>query len=196
MEPVRFAQLGVAQPHASGFRDTLALMPEATLVAGYDPDPAAARADLQPPFASCPVYDDIATLLERERPEAVLISLPPAVTPAAIIAAAESGCHVYAEKPGARSAAEFRPAMDALMRTNRQFATGYLRHFSPVALAIKEIVAQGLLGRLVSAEARLITTSVTSRNPSHWLFRHEQSGGGIVSWLGCHWLDFLRWSTG
>lgn len=195
MEPVRFAQLGVAQPHADGFRETLALMPEVALVAGYDPDPVAARKSLRAPFADCPIYDDIATLLAQAQPEAVLISLPHAIVPAAIIAAAEAGCHVYVEKPGARSAAEFHPAKDALVRANRQFATGYLRHYSPVALAIKEIITQGLLGRLVSAEARLITTSVARRDPTHWLFQRESSGGGIVSWLGCHWLDFLRWST-
>ena len=54
---------------------------------------------------------------------------------------------------------------------------------------------QGLLGRLVSVEARWITTSVARRNPRHFLFDRHSSGGGMLHWLGSHWIDFMRWST-
>lgn len=194
--PVRIAQLGVIHPHAAGYRETLSLMPDLMLVAAYDPDPTAARAALAAEGRELPIYGDIAGLLEREGPEAVLINLPPVATPEAIIQAAAAGCHIFAEKACARSAAEFLPAMAAIEQGGAQFATGYLRHCSPVAQTIKELVAAGLLGQLVSAEARLITTNVASRDPSHWLFSRAQSGGGILAWLGCHLLDLTRWTTG
>jgi predicted dehydrogenase len=193
---MRFAQVGVLNPHAQGYRETLRLMPEARLVAAHDADQAAATATLHAEGLRIPVYDGLADLLARARPDAVIMTLPPAETPAAIIAAANAGCHVYAEKPCARMAAEFLPAKAAIEAAGVQFWTGYQRRFMPVGIAIREIVAQGLLGELVSAEARFISTSVGSRDPSHWLFSRERSGGGILSWLGCHWLDFLRWSTG
>lgn len=193
--PVRLGQIGIAQPHAAGYRATLRLMPDAALVAGYDPDPAAAKRDLAAEGCEMPVYDDIGTLLDQERPRAVLISLSPVTTPHAIIQSANAGCHIFAEKPCARSAGEFLPAMAAIRNAGVQFGTGYLRHCSPVAQTIKSLVADGMLGRLVSAEGRHITTSVASRNPEHWLFQREQSGGGILSWLGCHWLDLFRWTT-
>ena len=47
MERVRIAQIGVAQPHAAGYRETLMHMPEIEIVAAYDPNPDAARAELQ-----------------------------------------------------------------------------------------------------------------------------------------------------
>jgi len=31
------------------------------------------------------------------------------------------------------------------------------------------------------------------RAPDHFLFSKERSGGGILHWLGCHWIDFMRW---
>lgn len=195
MERVKFAQIGVVQPHAAGYRETLALLPEANLTAYYDPDPAAARDALAGTPADGPVYAAIATLLERERPEAVVICLPAADTPAAIVAAAEAGCHILAEKPCARTAAEFRVAQAAVERAGVQFATGFLRHLAPVALAMRDLVRQGLLGRLVSAEGRLVTTSVARRGPGQAMFRKESAGGGILHWLGCHWLDLLRWTT-
>lgn len=192
---MRFAQIGVIHPHGPGYLQTLALMDEVRLVAACDADRAAATAVLRAEGLDVPLYDDMGTLLQTERPEAVIIALPPDQTPAAIVAAASAGCHVYAEKPCARDAAAFLPAKTAIEAAGVQFCTGYQRRFMPAGIAIREIVSQGLLGDLVSAEARFITTSVRSRDPRHWLFSGARSGGGILSWLGCHWLDFLRWST-
>jgi len=199
-DQVRFAQVGVVHPHASGFRETLLLMPEVEVVALYSPDPAGARPQVQPGLRDVPLHGDLADLLRQERPEAVLITLPNDVTPSAIVQCAEAGAHVYAEKPCARTSEEFRRAAGAIRRAGVQFATGYLRRVSPAGLAIRDMVQRGLLGRLVSIEARWITTSVRKRedrmqvrDPDHFLFRQARSGGGILHWLGCHWIDFMRW---
>lgn len=193
---MELAQIGVCHPHGPGYLQTLTLMPEARLVAVCDQAGAKAAGVLRAAGLDLPLYDDPATLLRAKRPEAVIIALPPDETPAAIIAAANAGCHVYAEKPCARTAAEFLPAKAAIEAAGVQFWTGYQRRFLPVGLAIRDTVRQGLLGDLFSAEARVITTSVASRDPAHWLFSRERSGSGVLGWLGCHWLDFLRWSTG
>ena len=179
-EKVRIAQLGVVQPHAAGYRETLLHMPEVEIVAAYDFDSEAARAELAKIGLDCPFYDDIGA---------------PVQTPGVIQQAAEAGCHIYAEKPCARTAEEFLPAMAAIEQAGVRFATGYMRHFSPVARTIKQFIEAGYLGRLVSAEARLITTSVASRNLAHWMFDRDQTGGGIFHWLGCHWLDLFRWAA-
>jgi predicted dehydrogenase len=192
---VRFAQIGSDHTHAAGYGQSLLLMPEAEIVALYDADPEGARPRILPALRDVPVYDDLATLLRQERPEAVLITLPNDVTPAAITMAAQAGVHVFAEKPCARTAGELLPAVEALRVAGVQFATGYLRRSSPVGQAIKDMVDGGLLGRLISIEARWITTSVTVRDPTHYYFSRERSGGGILHWLGCHWLDFMRWAT-
>src|SRR5690348_15270824 len=128
---MRFAQIGVVHPHGPGYLQTLRLMPEVRLVAACDRDTAAATAVLRAEGLDIPLYDDLAALLRSERPEAVLIALPPVATPAAIIAAAEAGFHVYADKPCARNAAEFLPAKAAIEAAGVQFWTGYQRRFMP-----------------------------------------------------------------
>jgi predicted dehydrogenase len=50
-----------------------------------------------------------------------------------------------------------------------------------------------LLGQLISVEVRLLTTQVQFRNPEHWLFKAALAGGGILSWLGCHYIDMIRY---
>lgn len=195
MDKVRLAQIGILYPHASSWRETLLLMPEVEIVAFYDPDPEAARAGLPGTLQARPMYADLAALLAIERPEAVLICLPNDLCSAAIVQCARAGVHVYAEKPCARTAAEFLPAAEAIRTAGVQFATGFIRHVNAAALAIRGIVADGLLGRLTSAEGRLITSSVTKRDPRHFLFSQERSGGGVLHWLGCHLLDLMRWCT-
>ena len=202
MDRVRLAHIGVNHPHAAGFLGTLQLLPEIEVVAFADPQRDVARSLIPQALQKVPLYGDVGTLLRKERPEAVLVTLSNDLTPDAIVEAAESGAHIYAEKPCARTAAEFEPAMAAIRRADVRFATGYMRRFSPVGLAIRDIVRQGLLGRLMSIEARWITTGVRPRpdraqmrNPDHYLFKAERSGGGILHWLGCHWLDFMRWVT-
>lgn len=192
----RFAQIGVGEPHASGFRETLRLVDGAELVAAFGRDRAVAEAELAAESGKVRLYDDVETLLREEKPDAVMISLPPVETAATIALAAGYGCHILAEKPCARTAAEFRPALAAIEQSGVAFATGYMRHLSPAALAIKEILAQGMLGELISAEANFLTASVKRRNPDHWLFKRDMCGGGILHWLGCHWLDLFRFVTG
>ena len=194
-DKVRFASIGISFAHGRGLLESLVLMPEVEVVALHDPNPGAARALVPSSLKDAPMYDDVAALLARERPEAVIITLPSDVTPRVIIQAAEAGAHVFADKPCARTAAEFLPAMDAVEKADVRFHIGYTRRSGAVGKAIKEIVDQGLLGRLISAEARWITTSVTVRNPAHYFYSKERSGGGMLHVHGCHWLDFMRWVT-
>jgi predicted dehydrogenase len=195
MSKIRIAQIGVVQPHASGYRESLLQMPEVEIVGAYDPDLKASRADMDAHALHWPLYDDVPALLATEHPDVVLICMPPVETSAIIQQAAVAGCHIYAEKPCARTAEEFLPAVKEIETAGVQFATGYMRHFSPAALTLKSYIERGFLGRMVSAEGGFITTSVSSRNANHWIFNREQSGGGIFHWLGCHWLDLFRWIT-
>jgi hypothetical protein len=47
------------------------------------------------------------------------------------------------------------------------------------------------------AALQLAALSMQGRdNVAEWLFRREAVGGGVLTWLGCHWLDALRFVTG
>ncbi|CAN5620852.1 Gfo/Idh/MocA family oxidoreductase [soil metagenome] len=193
---VRIAQLGVAQPHAAGYLDTLLAMPDVEVIAGYSWEPEVARGTLPEAIAGIPLYDSIELLFEREAPEAIVVCLPPKLVPDILVSAANRGIHVLVEKPCARTAAEFLPAAIAIEQAGTQIATGFLRHFSPVAREMRSIVQQGLLGDLMSADISFMTANVQRRDPNHWFFQREMTGGGILHWLGCHWIDLFNLVTG
>src|SRR5688572_11697349 len=95
---VRFAQLGVAQPHAAGYLDTLLAMPDVEVIAGYSWEPEIARGTLPEAIAGMPMYDDIELLLDRETPEAIVVCMPPKLVPDILVSAANRGIHVLVEK--------------------------------------------------------------------------------------------------
>lgn len=198
---LRVALIGIDHPHGAGYRETLLNLPAFEIVAAYDLNPGEAWMQLPPSLRHLEVYGDIGELLAAEAPDVALVALSNDLAPAAIAAAAEAGVHVFAEKPCARSAAEFQPALAAVERAGVVFYVAYMRRISPVAEAIRQAVQAGLLGRLVSVEARWITTGVGGAEPvhraaEHWLFDQTRSGGGILHWLGCHWLDTMHWVAG
>jgi predicted dehydrogenase len=107
-----------------------------------------------------------------------------------------AGKPLMAEKPIGRTAADTERVIDAAQRAGVKLAVCYQNRFTSWAQDIRRMVQQGLLGPLISVEMRMVTTQVRFRNPQHWLFRHDQAGGGILSWLGCHYIDLMHYLTG
>jgi len=196
MRKLRFAQAGVAAIHAGMYRDTLMLLPdEIELVGFYDPEPDAVRASLKPNVQEVPFYPSIAELIDQTHPDAVLVSTFNRDAPEWMLAVAEAGVHLWAEKPVAAHSSQLFPVATAMERNNLQFSCGYSWRFHPLSQLIKQTYDAGLLGKPYSIEFQFMTSSVKRRGPDNWAFKHEISGGGILNWLGCHWFDLMRYLT-
>jgi len=137
----------------------------------------------------------VASLAEGLRTDAthVLLCTRNDETPANIELCALAGRHILAEKPLAVSASALEPARRAVQRSGVTFCVAYHARWHPITLEARRLLAQGVLGEPIAAEARMVTSQVRYRNPSHWLFSKETAGGGILSWLGCHSLDLLAY---
>lgn len=187
--------VGLTHPHSRPHLQTLHALDEVERVLVWDDDTAAREACLgQWPKAVAAA--DLDVLLDGGEAAAVVVALPNREAPAVLLRAAQAGKPVLAEKPCARTAAEFLPVLREIEASGSAFTSFYLWRRHPAMLAIRDLVQSGALGRLTSVELRMVTTQVGMRDPSHWLFRRGIAGGGILSWLGCHWLDLLRHLTG
>lgn len=196
MQKVRFAQAGVSMIHANMYRDTLMLLPdEIELVGFYDPDPDGVRKNLKPEVQNVPFYPTLEALLAEAKPDAVMVSTYLKDMPAWMTQVAEAGVHVWGEKPFALHSSQLAPLAEAVKRNNLHFSCGYSWRFHPISQLIKESYDAGLLGKPYSIEFRFVTSSVARRNPNTWYMKREQSGGGILNWLGCHWFDLMRFLT-
>jgi predicted dehydrogenase len=219
---LKLIEMGVDHPHAVMYRQTIAHHPAIELVGAVDRDPERGAVTLAAEGFPVPVATSLDELLTQVQADAVLVTLRNDLTPAAILDAAAHNLHIFTEKPGARTAAEFQPVLDAVKTQNLVFSIAYLRRFSTIAARLKQMVSDGLIGDLVSAQITFATLNVAQRNAAYlrgsrpelllsgedtvkpsskqternWMFDREQAGGGILHWLGVHWLDLLRFVSG
>lgn len=107
-----------------------------------------------------------------------------------------AGLPTLAEKPLGRSAAEAREICDLARAAGVTLGVCYQNRYNPAVRFAREFVASGLLGRLMQAQTRYVTTNIAARDPNHWLFKRECIGGGVLQWLGCHHLDLARFVAG
>lgn len=195
MMGVLIGMIGLTHPHAPAYLRTLEALDVVDGIVPYDPDAAAGERALQGCRKAARRCADLPSLLARPDVPIVLVALPTSQVPGAVMAAARAGKHIICEKPCARSADELRPVLAALEERRVQFTACYLWRANPAIQQMRALVLAGALGRLASVELRMVTTQVGLRDPRHWLFRREIAGGGILSWLGCHWLDLARYLT-
>ena len=116
--------------------------------------------------------------------------------PAAALQLAKAGKHILVEKPAAASADDLRLLVDAVRAAGVAFQNGYIWRYHEAAGRLREMVADGRFGKLVSIEMLYVTSSVARRGADHYLFDADTSGGGFFNWLACHYLDLLFFITG
>ncbi|HEY3080910.1 MAG TPA: Gfo/Idh/MocA family oxidoreductase [Chloroflexota bacterium] len=194
--PLTVGMLGLSHPHTAMYLRTFDALARVGRVAMWDPDPAARERGAAASAKAERVHAELDELLGRADVPLVLVALPNDATPAVVARAAEAGKDVICEKPCARSADELRPALAALERRDRRMLVAYMWRANPSIQKMRELVQAGALGRLTSVELRMVTSQVRLRDPSHWLFKREVAGGGVLAWLACHWLDVMRYLTG
>ncbi len=190
--PTHFTLLGCTHPHSRGHLNTLRLSPQVDGFRLWDPDRAAAEKlaqDAGPKLLG--VTDDLAAAL-GDAAEFVVVCRRNDESPETLIAAARAGKHIFSEKPMAVSAAALAPVLAEVRAAGVGLGVCYQWRGHPAALDLQARVREGILGDLMAVEARMVTSQVRFRDPSHWLFSRSRAGGGILHWLGCHWLDLIR----
>jgi predicted dehydrogenase len=101
---------------------------------------------------------------------------------------AEAGLPVFCEKPLTLTRAEAVAAVEACRRAGVPFAVGHNRRFLPTIQAMRRIVAEGRLGRLLHIEGHLSNEN-SSVNFAPWRSDPAESPAGGMTGTGVHVLD-------
>ena len=193
---VKVGFLGVAHPHARPHFRTLELLDEVTGIVAWDEDDGALdrlRREDHPKLE--PGRSTFDRIMEREDIPIVVSLATNDRNPDWVIRAAKAGKHVLTEKPVAASTAAMAPLLDAVRGAGVRLGVYYTWRSHPVVNDLRALIDAGVIGKLLSVEGRMVTSQVRFRDPAHWLFRKRIAGGGILSWLGCHWIDAIRYIT-
>jgi predicted dehydrogenase len=150
--PLKIALVGCGKI-ADGHVEEIQKMPErARVVAVCDLEKLMAE-QVATRYSIAHFYDRFEEMLERETPDVVHITTPPQSHLPLARAAVESGCHVYVEKPLALNLADSQALVASAARAGKKLTVGYTYLFDPPAIAMRELVAQGVLGDPVHIES-------------------------------------------
>ena len=143
------------------------------------------------------VYERWEDLLEKEKPEIVVIATPPDTHKAIALAAFSQGAHVLCEKPLALNAADARAMIDAAAAAGRTAMTGF-NWRSPAAMQrFHGMVEDGFLGRVLHIQVRYLFGRFADETmPATWRMDRGRAGHGAMGDAGVHAVDLVRWNFG
>ncbi|MBN18393.1 MAG: hypothetical protein CL758_02780 [Chloroflexi bacterium] len=142
------------------------------------------------------IYNDLADLINDKKIDVIILSARNDLCPEILELAATAKKHVLFDKPGALSSKDLYKARDIANKNNVNLSVMFLNRYRPEIQSIRNHVLSGVFGRIMSVEARMITSQVRYRDPTYWLFKKKFGGAGILSWLGCHYIDLLCYVLG
>ena len=134
-------------------------------------------------------YEDV---LRRRDIDCVLLTVPHTMHPEMAVKAAEAGKHLLIEKPMANSVNECRRMVDAFAEAGLVLSVCHDMRWMGVNRKMKEMINQGLLGRLIFGEANFAHFSGAALTPDKWRWFKSESPGGPLAYLGIHMIDLVR----
>ena len=140
-------------------------------------------------------YRSVEELLNAEQIDLAVVGLPAVDVPPIVGALAGRGVHCFVEKSVARTAADWMPVVEAAQRSGAHVLVDYPWRHHPAVLETRRLLDSGALGRPTSILANMTTSQVGSlpgqRNPSGFAYRAESEGGGMLHWLGAHFVEAM-----
>lgn len=193
---VKVGVLGVNHPHARAHMRTLELLDEVESIAAWDEGEMVVdvlKKENRPKLETTRTTLD--QILNRQDIPIVVCLAANNKNPDWIIRAAGAGKHILTEKPVAANSRDLGRVVSVIRHAGVHLGVFYTWRFNPIARDIRAMIEHGVIGKLLTIEGRMVTSQVQFRDPSHWLFKKNIAGGGILSWLGCHWIDLMRYVT-
>ncbi len=139
------------------------------------------------------VYRDYREMLEKEKPDGVILNLPHFLHKDISVACLSLGVPVLIEKPMALTTEECDTMICASKETGVPLAVGHLAGYSSACVALKKMIKDETLGKLCGMTE--IRTANYFVNRPDWFLDKKLSGGGIMMNLGAHFIDKALYLT-
>lgn len=136
-------------------------------------------------------YNEPDELFDDPTIDVVDICLPTPLHKPYTLKAAESGKHVFCEKPIAGNMRDSKDMVNACRGAEVMFMVGHVVRFFPDYKKMKELVDKGEIGEPKMAHA----SRLSSPPKPSWYWDLGESGGVLLD-MAIHDFDFLRWIFG
>lgn len=189
MKPLRMAVLGAGLVGGKHIKTILSLPLVAELAAVADPtiDPSTME------LGGAAWFTDEQQMLDRIRPEAVIIATPNDLHVRHGEMCCARGIHFLVEKPVTATLDEAAALVRAVRESGVKTLVGHHRRYLPVVQEARRLIVQGVLGELVAASVVWATRKTDDYFKVAW---RTKPGGGPLLINAIHEIDLLRYLCG
>ena len=196
MSQIRWGMIGCGDIAQRCVGPALTSLSTCELVAVSRREPSALQSCVNQ-FGAQKGYENWQDLCADDSIQAVYLASPVHLHGEQAVKAAECGKHVLCEKPLALDSGEGKAMIDAADQNGVHLGVAYYRHFFPVVLRMKEILAAGEIGDVMQIRIDAAETPLFSKDhPRYWIFEKEKAGGGCLMDFGCHRIEVLLYLQG
>ena len=183
-DPLRIAFLGcgfITRVHSRNLRAL-----RGTISCGYASRDPQRSHEFCRRFGGLRTYPDYAAAIEDPRVDAVVIAVPPRFHLDLTLQALAAGKHVLVEKPAYLRMQDYEHVVAARNRAQRVVLVGENDHYKPLAVTLRKLVSDGVVGEMVFA----LFTTIARRLKTAGDWRNDESmaGGDAFFEEGIHWL--------
>jgi predicted dehydrogenase len=182
--PVRLVFLGCGFITGVHSRHLEASQPD--IVCGYASRDRARADAFCRRYAGQGTYASYAEAIADPGVDAVVVAVPPRFHLELTLAALAAGKHVLVEKPAFVRMADYLAVRDARDRAGRVVLVGENHHYKPLAVRLRQLVADNVIGEMVFAHFTTIARRL--KTAGDWRNDEALAGGDAFFEEGIHWL--------
>ena len=131
-------------------------------------------------------YPDYTAAIEDAGIEAVVVAVPPRFHLDLTLRALAAGKHVLVEKPAFVTLRDYQTVRAARDRARRVVLVGENDHYKPLAVCLRRLLAEGVIGEMVFAH--FMTLARRLKTADDWRNDETMAGGDAFFEEGIHWL--------
>ena len=190
IKPVRLAVAGVGLIGRKHM-ERIHTLSACTLVGVCDVDPS--RKSVADEFG-VPFYRDVGELLQRERPEGMIVATPNADHGTIAEACAQHAVHLLIEKPIADTIEHAERILNVTDAAGIRVLVGHHRRHNPLINKARSLIQGGAIGKLVAVSVLWALMKPNDYYQVQW--RCKRPGGGLTLINLIHEIDTLRFICG
>ena len=188
-KPLAWLVIGIGDIARKRVIPAILAEPRSALYGAVTRDPVKAVA-----YPGIRVWTALDDALRSSEIDAVYVASPVALHAPQAIACLRAGKHVLCEKPVAMNYSEAQSMVTAASETRQLFGVAYYRRLFPKLIRAKQLIAEGVIGQPVLAEANC--HGWLNNQDRGWLVDPAMAGGGPLYDTASHRIDAVNFLFG
>ena len=142
------------------------------------------------------MYEDYNNLLKSGLVDAVIVCTPSSMHYDVCKLACEQGVNVFCEKPFTTDPKLATDLADMFEKKGLVNQVGYVYRFDSVFKKVKDLLEQGIIGRMVHINAQFLSATISKQQPEKGWRSKRENGGGCTYEMGSHVIDLMEFFFG